>query len=501
MSVFHLKYRPQLLEELDSKTVRETLHRLLASEDMPPVFLFCGPKGSGKTSAARIVAKVVNCERKKEGEACGKCQSCLSISRGNCLDIVEMDAASNRGIDDVRTLKEKIYLSPTQLKKKVFIIDEVHMMTKEAFNALLKLLEEPPAHTIFILCTTDPEKIPETVLSRLVRVNFMKGGIEEMKNSLSRVVKGEGLSLEPGILEMIIERSEGSFRNASKLLTELVVSCGKEINLDVVQKLSWFSFGGYDEQALAADLKAGKKKKILRNLEQLAEKGVDMVAFRQRLVVYFQEMLLRSYGVGVGEKQVEVLTEHELVGWLQLLILAGKQEKEEVVTQLPLELAVIEFLKNNPDVSEKELSDNEPKKQTEKEEDKKVRSSQVTVTLGQVEQGWEALLRYLKPKNHTVEAFLRAARPIRVEHNGVVVEVLYPFHKDKLEEIKNRKIVESALETILGCELQVRCILGKLKRSHEPVMAPAEEVPLSVVTPVASGGGADMYQIAKEIFG
>ena len=216
MSVFHLKYRPQKLSELDSEAVREMLGKILSNKEVPQVFLFAGPKGSGKTSAARIVAKAVNCLHPKDGEPCGECKNCKAIAQGSSMDIMELDAASNRGIDDVRILKEKTYLMPTHLQKKVFIIDEVHMMTKEAFNALLKLLEEPPAHTIFILCTTDPEKIPETVLSRLIRVDFKKGMVEEMKESLGRVIKGEKLAVEDKVVEMIIARSEGSFRNAQK---------------------------------------------------------------------------------------------------------------------------------------------------------------------------------------------------------------------------------------------------------------------------------------------
>ena len=175
MSVFHLKYRPQKLADLDLEEVSDKLKKILSSDDIPQSYLFSGPKGAGKTSAARIVAKVVNCEGKTKGEACNECENCKEIQNGSNIDVLEIDAASNRGIEDIRALKDKAYLLPTRLKRKVFIIDEVHMLTKEAFNALLKLIEEPPKHTFFILCTTDPGKIPETVLSRLIRVDFHKG--------------------------------------------------------------------------------------------------------------------------------------------------------------------------------------------------------------------------------------------------------------------------------------------------------------------------------------
>lgn len=506
MSVFHLKYRPQLLSELDSKSVRENLVHILGNEDIPQVYLFCGPKGSGKTSAARILAKVVNCSKKKNGEACGKCDSCKSIAQGNCLDVIEMDAASNRGIDDVRLLKEKTYLLPTQLKRKVFIIDEVHMMTKEAFNALLKILEEPPIHTIFILCTTDPEKIPETVLSRLIRIDFKKGVRSEMKDSLKRVINGEDLKIDEKVVEMIIERSEGSFRNAQKLLTELVMSCGRDIKEAKVEDLSWFSFQNYGEDDLAADLTSGRKKQILDALEKLSEKGVDMVTFRQRLVWYFQNQLLLVNGILKEEigKKVVAMSEGEISEWLRLLILAGKQEREAVVGQLPLQLAVVEYLKNKSKKSDSLKVESQKSKESdekEKEVTKKVMAIKNLVSIEEVEKLWIPILNFIKPRNHTVEAFLRAARPIKVEGDMVEIEVFYPFHKDKLEEAKNRVIVEIGISEIVGKELRVKCSLGKLKRSKEPVVLPVEEVTTSEIDSGPNGGGGDIYQIAKEIFG
>src|SRR5665213_65939 len=181
--VFYLKYRPQKIKDLDSQEVRERLLKILASDNLPHAFLLTGPKGLGKTSAARIVAKSVNCTNRKKGEAepCGKCEACLSITNGTNMDVIEIDGASNRGIDEMRDLREKIRLAPLSSKKKVYIIDEVHMLTTEAFNALLKTLEEPPAHAIFILCTTEPQKVPATIVSRCLHVSFKSPTKEEMK--------------------------------------------------------------------------------------------------------------------------------------------------------------------------------------------------------------------------------------------------------------------------------------------------------------------------------
>jgi len=173
--MYFLKYRPQTIAELDLESVRHQLEQILKQEKIPQAFLFAGPRGAGKTSAARILAKAINCRQPKGVEPCNQCSLCREITAGSSLDVLEIDAASNRGIDDIRQLRERVGLAPAQAKYKVYIIDEVHMLTKEAFNALLKTLEEPPAHVVFVLCTTDPEKIIPTILSRLLRVDFRRG--------------------------------------------------------------------------------------------------------------------------------------------------------------------------------------------------------------------------------------------------------------------------------------------------------------------------------------
>ncbi len=193
--VFYRKYRPQNINELDSQDVRERLVSVL-SKDNVHAMLFTGPKGLGKTSTARIVAKVLNCESltekgRKAGklEPCNKCDQCISISNGSNIDVLEIDGASNRGIDEIRDLREKIKLSSARANKKVYIIDEVHMLTTEAFNALLKTLEEPPSHVVFILCTTEPHKVPATIASRCFQISFKKATDEELTRALLRISK------------------------------------------------------------------------------------------------------------------------------------------------------------------------------------------------------------------------------------------------------------------------------------------------------------------------
>ena len=514
MSVFYLKYRPKKIGELDSDSVRVSLQKILSGKDIPQSFLFAGPKGSGKTSAARIVAKSVNCVEVKNGEPCGKCDNCLEIDRGSSMDVMELDAASNRGIDDVRELRDKAYLLPSKLKKKVFIIDEVHMLTKEAFNALLKLIEEPPAHTLFITCTTDPEKIPDTVLSRLIRIDFKKGNFAEVESALKRAAEGEGLKLDEKILKLIFERSEGSFRNAQKILTELFLELGKNFGSKEVKE--WFDgrTGGYGSADLEDDLWKKDTKKILQKMEEMADNGMDFKQYREKLIRYFQNQLLANWGLGVGR---EGWKRQDLVRWLNLLIAAGKLEKDTNMEQLPLQLAVVEFLidaeKEDRVIKEEKTELTEVKQETKKEGKEKIIEKMPEVVevgdfqleMARVENEWGKVLQVVKPFNHSVEAFLRAARPKILRGNCLVVEVFYPFHKEKLEELKNRSIVEEGLMRVFATKIRFECVLSKGRKKALEI---GNDTPMDQVSDNLVNNGEksiedkkDLYDVAKEIFG
>src|SRR5579872_7513583 len=225
MAVFYRKYRPQKFSDLvGQRDIVETLLAQLASGKIAHGYLFAGPRGSGKTSTARIFAKSVNCLSYKDskfGEPCNKCQSCLAISDGSNLDLFEIDAASNRGIDEIRDLREKIKLSPVSSRFKVYIIDEAHMLTTEAFNALLKTLEEPPKHAIFILCTTASSKLPPTIISRLSRFNFKRATEDEIVAAISKIAKAEKVDIDKEAFFAVAKAADGSFRDAVSLFDQL----------------------------------------------------------------------------------------------------------------------------------------------------------------------------------------------------------------------------------------------------------------------------------------
>ena len=489
MSVFYLKHRPRKISELDLPEVSKTLTVILTSKERPGSFLLAGPKGSGKTSAARLLAKSVNCEKPMGIEACGKCGNCIEIEAGKSMDIIEIDGASNRGIDDMRLIKERAYLLPSKLKIKVFVIDEVHMLTKEAFNALLKILEEPPRHTLFILCTTDADKIPETVLSRLIRIDFRKGSREELRGSLERVIRAEGLKVEKEAVSMVVDKSDGSFRNLHKTINEIFMEHGKKFGVSEVEKYFADRVGDYDGGQLEEDLRFGRTKKILETLEKMAAKGVDFSHLRADYLEYFQKRLLAGFCL---EKDREGLALTELEKFLQLLIEAGRQEKFVEIDQLPLELAVVDFAK---DFSPEKSEEFETEKPEEKAEEKPI--TKVDLTMAVVEEKWPEVLAAVKPFNHSVEAFMRSARPKRVEENRLILEVFYPFHKDRLEEEKNRKIVEEGLAKIFDCRLLLNCVLSEGERKPR-VAAKTMEVESSEKNDLDE---TDLYDAAKEIFG
>lgn len=528
MSVFHLKYRPAKFSDLDLADVAETLRKILQAKDIPQSFLFSGPKGAGKTSAARILAKAVNCSDLKDGEPCGECENCKEIEKGNSLDIIEIDAASNRGIDDIRSLKDKAYLLPSKFSKKVFIIDEVHMLTKDAFNALLKLIEEPPKHTIFILCTTDAEKIPETVLSRLIKIDFRKGEKKELLNSLKKIIKGEKIEIDEETINFVLEKSDGSFRNLQRTFNEIYLQLGNKLGFSEVKDFFGNKSGGYNEADFEIDLVEGNTKLILEKLEKMANDGVDFSLFLQSLISFFQKKLLNFFGVSVENNESvkqNGLTLNETEFLINLLIKAAKQEKDVEIEQLPLELAVVDFClqKNGGKVKEQEIK---PEKKIEEikivEELKEpviaevaadeeeillvVDNSSVNLGLEQVEEKWGNLLMAVKPFNHSVEAFLRAARPSSIKGKNLTLEVFYPFHKERLEEIKNRKIVEDGLIKVFGKDLCFDCVLGNSKK--EPLVI-KNDTPVENISEELSGqksadensGKKDIYDVAKEIFG
>lgn len=502
----YLKYRPQTLADLDSQEAREALKRIVASGKIPQAILFSGPKGIGKTSAARILAKILNCERlasskpatrsyKLEAnyEPCNKCEQCISITNGNNLDVIEIDAASHRGIDDIRSLKEGVKLATFGGKKKVYIIDEAHMLTLEASNALLKTLEEPPEHVTFILATTNPEKLIETIKSRTRIVEFGKAKVEEIIRQLTRIVKGERIKAEDGVLDLIAGRADGSFRDAVKLLEELSLTSKDLKQKSVAEYLLSLKFFNLDD---FFPLLANKKsKEALECLEKASQKAISMRSLCDRIVEKLKDSLLSLWALP-GETLPGFSSDEHLT-LIDLFLNARSQIGASPIAQLPLELAVLKFCQpklnelNQIDLAKDEVKDEDLGNSNKVDTQKDSAVSQET---------WGKILREVKPRNTSVEALLRAARPVGFDGGILTLGVFYKFHKERLEKKEYRDILEEVSQNVMGTPVRVICTLT------EPPQKPAvtQEKDNNILPPsdavLTEPKDEDIIKAAKEIF-
>lgn len=286
------KYRPQTFDHvIGQEHIVKTLCNAIEKSEISHAYLFCGPRGTGKTSVAKILAKAVNCKQGPTLKPCNKCDLCIGITSGNLVDVLEIDAASNRGIDEIRDLKEKVYFAPTQARFKVYIIDEVHMLTTEAFNALLKMLEEPPSSVIFILATTQVYKVLPTILSRCMRFDFRRIPVSNIKDRLKQVADQEKIKINDNALLLIAERAQGSLRDALGTLDQLSSFTKKNITEDDIN-----TFLGLFEEKLLAEmtgfLKDNDTSQALLFLEQLIEGGRDLKQFNQQLIEYLRNLFI-----------------------------------------------------------------------------------------------------------------------------------------------------------------------------------------------------------------
>jgi DNA polymerase-3 subunit gamma/tau len=455
----YLKYRPKTIDELDLSGVRKTLSEMVKANNLAHAYLLTGPRGAGKTSTARVLARVVNCEKNGEklGEPCNECSACTSILNGGAMDVIEIDAASNRGIDDVRELKEKIRLAPSILRTKVYIIDEVHMMTTEAFNALLKTLEEPPSHSLFILCTTELHKVPETIVSRCVQVQFTKATSEEMKRSFKRVIKGEGKEVSDEALEYLAKSVDGSFRDGVKILDQ-VLSNSDKVTLSDIERVVSGSVG-YKIESLAAALANKDVTVALLKLNEAITNGVDLTYLLLSLMRSIRDMLLTGSIAIEATKLIFALDE------------VARRLATSLDGELLIQVAIVEWCGSSPDTTSHKIEKHETKivvtkeekivKQAEtvKAEEVFVASSSIAVT----EDGrevWKQIIGSLGQNNLALDTILSKARPGNIHGDELTVYVQYDFHKQQLMSEKNRAKFEGIITKAVGRPMRVRCEIG-----------------------------------------
>ncbi|OGZ62629.1 MAG: DNA polymerase III, subunit gamma and tau [Candidatus Spechtbacteria bacterium RIFCSPLOWO2_02_FULL_38_8] len=356
--VLYRKYRPQSFDEIvGQQHIVTTLRNAIKTGDISHAYLFSGPRGTGKTTMARVFTKTLNCNSSaQKDDVCLKCDICNQLEKGSFVDLIEIDAASNRGIDDIRELKEAVRVSPAVGDYKVYLVDEAHMLTKEASNALLKMLEEPPAHAIFILATTEPHKLLPTIMSRTQHFDFHFLNSDEIKNKLQGILTREKRILESAVLDLVTLASGGSLRDAESILgkilslntpTEQVVR-GILGLVDIIKISNFIDF-----------LIENKKDDALNYINEITQTGTDLEQFIINTIEYMRKILFLKMSpssekliaknftkeeLQVAKKQTDLLTEKKIYGIIKQLLNASQDIKYSPVPQLPLELAVVEII-------------------------------------------------------------------------------------------------------------------------------------------------------------
>lgn len=486
------KWRPQRFEEVvGQEQVTRTLQNAIATGRIVHAYLFSGHRGTGKTTTARILAKALNCEHGPTPHPCCTCESCRAIAEGSALDVIELDAASNRGIDEIREIREKVRLVPAQGRYKVYILDEAHMLTDQAENALLKTLEEPPAHAVFVLVTTEPHRLPPTILSRCQRFEFRRIPTPLVVERLRTIAQSEGLVVEDDALQLIARSADGALRDAESVLEQLAAAKdGPITRADVVRLLGMLE----DEVAdrVVEAVRSHDAAAVLRVAAEVVESGRDVRQALRRLVEHFRDLLVVRVAPGapelvdVGEDRYRVLTEQaarfevsELVRAIGVLASGEAEARWSTQPRLMLELALLRLVRPDadPDLEglqarvlrlEQALAEGRPQQVVEVQSPAPV-PQDGGLGLEQVQAAWPRILEAVKRRRAYTHALLSEARPLRLEGGTLVVEVHTggTFAATTLSDPRHRTIVEEACTQALGAPVRLAFVPGGKSASVE----------------------------------
>jgi len=500
------KWRPQTFEDIiGQKHITQTLINAISLNRISHAYIFSGPRGVGKTTTARILAKSLNCIKGPTLHPCNKCERCIRITDGYSMDVIEIDGASNRGIDDIRDLRNKVKFAPAEGKYKVYIIDEVHMLTTEAFNALLKTLEEPPSHVIFIFATTNPHKIPGTILSRCQWFNFRRISLVDIVAKLKMIAKDEELNINDNILNMIARNSTGSMRDAESTLDQIIAYCGKEITSQSIREV----LGIIEEEIFFEFIETIIKDDTLKGIEiinRTSDLGGDASQFIKNLMEYVhnlslakvcQKKILNIQGIFTEDRErllkqsktikleklfniVDYLAEVErkmrythhpwiLLEMLVIKFTAGEnyslkeveEEKDEYFLDFSAKKDVSESGKKNAGTREEVPPKKKIRDKVRTKKDSSIQAKEVSTDLD-FNQTWGTILNKIKKTKMSVYSFIIANNLITIENNKLIIgfDKKYTFHKESLEKQNNKILLQELIKEETGRLLTIECIIN-----------------------------------------
>lgn len=540
VQALYRRWRPQTFDEVVGQGhVVRTLRNALTSGRVHHAYLFAGPRGTGKTTTARLLAKAVNCLAPEDRRPCNECAICQAVNEGRLIDLIEIDAASNTGVDNVRELRERVGFRPNEARYKVYVIDEVHMLSTSAFNALLKTLEEPPPHAIFVLATTEPHKIPVTVLSRCQRFDFRRISIDEIVERLEWLAEQEHIQADREALVVVARQATGSMRDAESLLDQL--SSYDESGVTVADVHAALGTGTGETVIQVTDaLVSGDVAQGLGVINKAVDEGTDPQQFARQLVEHLRALLLMRLKAGIPpshlsedlrprlEAQASAFTSRALARAVRLFNQAAAEAKGGWQPQLPLEMAFIEAAtpsapensaprgqaasttgshtptpvrRSAPSTATKGASSSDKashsasaqpdsSSQAQAEIPSASRAEAVrepqpvysspdpghgSLTPEILRDRWSDLLDALRPRNLSLEALIRACEPVTVEGDVVVLGFAHDFHRGKVEEEKNKRDVEDVLSDLTGRPCRVRCVLLGQERKAQTPLRPVSE--------------------------
>ena len=473
------KYRPQNFDDfVGQETVVNTLKRAIEKNKTAYAYIFAGPRGSGKTSMARVFAKALNCEKGPTTNPCNKCEICQEITAGTSLDVIEIDGASNRGIEEIRTLRENVNLRPSKARYKIYVIDEVHMLTTEAFNALLKTLEEPPEYVKFIFATTAPEKIPPTIISRCQRFDFKPLTLKEIEKKISEISKKENFKIEKEAISVINEFANGSLRDVLSIVDQLIVFSEGKIKIEDVRKL----LGIVDEKGIDEILKSIVSKKVrqaISFLHKLVSEGKDPALIIEGIIKRLRDILF--FKIEGGKKGTiypyfDKITTDEILQASSLSIEFKEKLRRETQPLLLTEILIFKlasFLGKEEQREEdnltifdivkeeknKKIDEKEPKK--EDKEKKEIDETTDREKTDDIIRNWDIVLKKIKEKSRILEAAIREGKPEKFEDGILFIsfEENFEFHKKRVDE--NRKTIEKIIGKISEKEVKIETFLKK----------------------------------------